>query len=398
MSSTLRDVWESIRTQPGRVGLSFLAVSIGILALTFLMAVTGGLRERARVMVRELGAQVVAILPPDKANRDLGPPLAGFHADLLANNLPGRDVSAVRRFQVKPEGSDDLLPVLATDEALARVRQWRISAGRFLDRRDIELGERNAVVTRALSHRRDWNLGSVINLQGVLFTVVGIVDGGASASEGESQDIRVQLGDDSVFVPHSVYASWTPSLTGPARAVDAIFVRAAPEESLDHLVRVCKGILGEPGVGASEVSWITPETLLRSIRKLQQTIGFSVGSIAALCLVLGGTTLMSLMLANVRDRVAEIGLRRALGARARDVAILFVLEACAITLGAAVVGTGIAAALLGLAGAFLPAPLRFGPATFLAPVLASFVLGVIFSYWPARTAARVVPAEALRSE
>lgn len=394
----LRDVWESIRTQPGRVGLSFLAVSIGILALTFLLAVTGGLRERARTLVQELGAHVVAILPPENSAPDSLSTLKGIHASLLSRNLPGRLVTAIKRFSVKFEGSDQAVSVIATDHQLAAVRRWPLAAGRFIDPRDVLNADRFAVITRALSARMDWNVGSTINLQGTPFVVVGVLDAGGTSTENESVDSRVLVGDDTVFVPHTVMAAWTPSLTGDARVLDAIFVQGRAEESLPGLVDLCRRLLTAPDQRADALNWITPETLLRGIRRLQQTIGFSVGSIAALCLILGGTTLMSLMLANVRDRVSEIGLRRALGATARDIALLFVLEACAITLAAAAAGTVIAVVLLAFADAFMPAPLRFSIGTFMVPVLASLLLGAIFSYWPARVAAQVAPAEALRSE
>lgn len=394
----VRDVWEGIRSRPGRVGLSFLAVSIGILALTFLLSVTGGLREKARLLVQELGAHVAAILPPDRPPRDAGPSLTGRHADLLSGNLPGRRVSAVRRFQVRPDGWEQTVALVATDAQLAQVRRWRVAAGRFLDPLDVAGGERHAVITRALSTRMDWNVGGTISLQGVPFTVVGILDTGGRSAEGESPEARLQLGEETVFVPHTVYAPWTPSLTGPARALDAIFIQAAPGEPIEQLVRAGRRILSSPDAAAAESSWVTPETLLRGIRRLQQTIGFAVGSIAGLCLLLGGTTLMSLMLANVRDRIPEIGLRRALGARARDVSLLFVLESCAITMAAAVAGTVSAGIALRAAGAMLPIPLALHLSTFLIPVLASLGLGAIFSYAPARAAARVAPAEALRSE
>jgi putative ABC transport system permease protein len=397
-NATMRDVWEGIRTQPGRAGLSFLAVGIGIIALTILLAVTGGLREKARLMVRELGAQVVAIVPPDIGTRDAGASLTRRHAKLLAAGLDGRMVSFIRRAPVKPEGWAQSVSVVVTDHALADVRQWRIVDGRFLDRTDVEQIQRHAVITSALGARANWSVGSAILLQGMPFTVVGVLETAAGAAESDSPDARLQIGDLAVFVPCSVAAPWLSGSEDDGRAVDAVFVLGREDETMDHLVSVCRNLLAAPDATVSGTSWITPETLLRGIRHMQRTIRLSVGSVAALCLILGGTTLMSLMLANVRDRVSEIGLRRALGARARDVSSLFVIEACAITLAAALAGTAAAWLLLTGAGARLPVPLRLDAWTFLIPVLASVGLGAIFSYWPARIASRIAPADALRNE
>jgi putative ABC transport system permease protein len=146
------------------------------------------------------------------------------------------------------------------------------------------------------------------------------------------------------------------------------------------------------------VAWVTPNLLLARIRKLQRTLHLTVGSIAFLCMVLGGTTLMSLMVANVRDRVTEIGLRRALGASSWDIASLFLMEACLVTGLAGLGGTMGTCLLLALFRSRFPVPLALDMHTVLLPVAAAVFLGAVFSYGPARAAARIVPAEALRND
>ena len=107
---------------------------------------------------------------------------------------------------------------------------------------------------------------------------------------------------------------------------------------------------------------------------------------------------MSLMVANVRDRVTEIGLRRALGATQWDIAILFVIESSIVTGVAAVIGTIGTHLLLVLGKNASPVPIRLGFRSILIPLTVSLVLGIIFSYWPAKMAANITPSEALRNE
>lgn len=175
-------------------------------------------------------------------------------------------------------------------------------------------------------------------------------------------------------------------------------MRLGAERPLEDQLRTAERLIETTGRDANKFSWVSPESLLAGIRRMQEAVAWSAGGIAGLCLVLGGMTLMSLMLANVRERVAEIGLRRALGARPVDVAALFVLEACLTTLLAAVIGCGMATVAAQVLVARFDLPLATNFRVLATPVLASVVLGCIFSVLPARRAARLHPAEALRNE
>lgn len=181
MSRLARDIWDGLRAQPGRVGLSFLAVAVGMLALTAQRAISGGLQERARRLVDELGAQVVAILPPETRAAEGEAFLTSRHAALLAANLGGRPVSRVRAQKVAAGGLDRPLAVVETDPQLAGLRRWRMRDGRFFDAADEAAGARHAVITPGLAARARWHVGSVITLQNLPFTVVGGGGGGRAA-------------------------------------------------------------------------------------------------------------------------------------------------------------------------------------------------------------------------
>jgi putative ABC transport system permease protein len=120
--------------------------------------------------------------------------------------------------------------------------------------------------------------------------------------------------------------------------------------------------------------------------------------VALLCLILGGATLMTLMMANIRDRIAEIGLRRALGAMPGDIASLFVIEACVITGSASLAGTVTAALLIVLGRGHTTLVFDLNIITLATPVIISLLLGVVFSYIPARMASHISPADALRND
>jgi putative ABC transport system permease protein len=392
-----RDIRDGIRTQRGRTALAFFAVAIGIMALTILIAVQEGLSARSRRLVQELGADVAALLPVE-AEEKAGPAkLDARWAEFVAAAFPGSVVSAVQSFKAPaPDGTEPLI-VVATDSRLAAVRRWPVLEGRFIDAGDERWAQRHAVVTRALRESEGWGPGDTIRLRGVAYTVVGVVDAGGAAGSGEPVRGSIATGERSVFVPRTAPLPLPEGTSARESGYDALYVRVPPEMETGEFARRAARLLAAPRM-RPRTTWVTPDMLVAGIRRLQRTIAFSAGSVATLCLVLGGTTLMSLMLANVRDRVPEIGLRRAIGAMPSDIALLFVAEGCIVTAAASAAGIAAAALVVGLGAGQFPVPIVLKASTVLIPVLASVAMGAIFSWWPARSAARLSPAEALRND
>lgn len=394
----LRDVLDGLRSEPGRAGLSFLAVTTGIVALTLLLAILGGLKEKSRLLIHELGANVMAVIPQQTDPAKSGPYLTKKSADVLAASLPKCRVSDVRFLESEMPGVEKSVTISGCDSLLAAVRGWRMAEGRFLDPVDLRSGERAVVVSAALAREQRWKVGNVISIQHTPFTVVGIVDAGADALARESGEPVLSTGQRSVFIPLTAPVDWGEAGQGARDRIDTVFIQVPPETSTEQVMPVVQRVLAAPEIGIGHASWITPELLVRGIRRLQRTIRLAGGGIALLCLVLGGTTLTSLMIANVRDRVAEIGLRRALGATSRDIAALFVAESCLLTVAAATTGTLVVGILVCLGGSGLSTLLKLNGLSFVLPVAVSVILGMVFSWWPARTAAKISPAEALRND
>ncbi|NCC52483.1 MAG: ABC transporter permease [Spartobacteria bacterium] len=393
--ASLRDVWDGIRVQPGRIGLSFMAIGVGITALTVLVAVLGGLQQRSRQMLQEFGANVFAVV---QERTDEKKALSAHHARMLAANLTNAVVTGVRKQRVPTYGTAREVDVVMTDAQFIKVRQWPVLSGRFLDERDVQTHQRSLVVSRALSRAWNWNPGDTVSLKDMPFTVVGVVDPGGGLLEVEAADSSASLGDQIVFVPAGMPTYWSEWIDQTPDALNALFIRVRDPRMFDAVLRRAQRLMTQSGYQVNGLEWITPDILLKRIRRLQQTIRLTVGSIAVLCLVLGGTTLMSLMVANVRDRVSEIGLRRALGATPWDVASLFLLEACLVTGAAGFAGSILTHGVLLLLRGRFPVPLQLGMVSIFLPLIVAVALGAIFSYAPAHAAARIAPSAALRND
>ena len=398
MRRTLRDIFEGFRAQPAGVAISLSAIVTGIASLTVLMAVMGGLRDRAEQMVNELGVNVIAIINQADVTETNKMGLRVQHASLLEQNLPGHTVATVRRYDVPTFGTNSFLSVVATDSTFADIRQWRLRDGRFLDSRDIDDRERSAVISHTLSSQWGWNSGDIIMLGNMPFNVVGIVETGGTALDTEVGNSDLILGERVVFVPRTLVPYWADGAMKIDEKLDAIFVKIPNSASLEASEKLSRRLLSEPGNHLEDVSWVTPETLIQGINRLGNTITWAAGSVVALALLLAGATLMGVMLTNVRSRVTEIGLRRTLGATRQDIISMFLMEACLLSGIAAVVAIGGTYLLLVLGRNAFPVPVSTGSGTIIVPFVVAIMLSIAFSYWPAKTAAGIKPAEALRNE
>ena len=396
--ATTRDIRDGLRSRSGRTALTFLAMVIGFATLSILLMVLGGLAEKSEQIVKELGINVAAILRQNRLDGQDGAGLEERHREFLAKNFRDCVFSSVRRFDAPSAGKDKALTVIATDGDLLRVRQWRLSEGRFLDSEDVISRRRAAVVSRSLCDQWGWRLGDLVDIRGSLFRVVGVLQAGSEILGEGGESSPWKYGELIALVPKTLAPLWIKAWNGPHPPIDAIFMSVPSTMEFGRTVDQARRLLSQPDMRAGTPSWVLPDTIRAGIKSMQRTIAWTGGSVSALCLILGGLTLMSLMLANVRDRVGEIGLRRSLGAMPREIAFLFFIEGELTAVAAAVVA-GLMAHLFALFGGLAaPFPLKIGASSALLPLAAAFLLAAVFSYGPARVAARITPSVALRYE
>ena len=384
MSKLTSDIWIGLRTVPARAGLVFLSLFIGLFAATVLISAQEALRRQARELVEDFGADSFALV---RAGSSDGAPWGRERVAFFRTALgEAAIVSGLQRL-VAPPGVE--IAVVAGDAELARVRNWQFTSGRGLDAADVRQGARHAVASEALCHQYGWRVGELFLIGQESFRLVGCV---------ESADVAWPLvTGPAVLIPYSLDAVDTSST--PARyQVEAIWFRAAGDPNAERLQQRVAALLTQLGMDSQDVEWVTPESLLQGIRRWQRMVTWTAGSGSVLGLLLGAVTLAGMLLTGVRERIPEIGLRRALGARRREIAGLFVVESLVLTIAAALAGSGAAEVTLHGLGERFPLPVYFGWETRLLPLILAVVLALLCSIGPAIFAARLPPAEALRNE
>lgn len=365
----LQDLREGWRTSPARVILVLTAVGTGTLTLTLLLAVLGGLRLQAGRLAADFGANA-AILELDHNNR---PALTHSHLNTLRAQFPSATWIGERAYGPQSIPGLGRITLYAATPGWETARGLPLLSGRPLDPADADQHRAYALASSDLGLAP----GDRLRIHQTEFTLVGITGPGRF-----------------LLIPHTLRGDWEdPEATTHLHRIRLIQTQPDPEP----LFRQIRQFFAHEAPQAN-LHLITPEQLLAETRRLSRILRHVLGTVTLLALLLGGSTLASLMVQNVRQRRREIGLRMAIGARQRDIFILFLLEGLLLSTFAAFIGICIGAHLLQHVPAEVNLPLHSGAAVLAPPLLLAAAIGGIFSCIPARIATRLVPAQALRCE
>jgi putative ABC transport system permease protein len=282
---------------------------------------------------------------------------------------------------------DGFVTVVGVNENLTKVFDRPLHRGRTLSAADIDTRRRVAVLGSVTADQLFGDvdpLGRQVSIAGVRFRVVGIY-GEVGSAFGVSRD-------EEIHIP----VTTAQRLVGTQR-VDALAVKAPSTEGIEALQARLVAALQDKYPG-EEFSAVTQTQILGTIGRILSLLTLVLAAIAAISLLVGGVGVSNIMLVSVRERTREIGLRKALGARQRDVLLQFLIEAVLLTTVGGVLGI-----LLGVGGSLLID--RFSPLpaviSWWSPALAfgvSVAVGVFFGVAPARRAGRLDPVTALRTE
>ena len=388
----LRLALSRLRTSRLRAALTMLGVVIGVASVVALVGVGQGTTANITARLAGLGTYLLTISPTARSSTStltLEDAAAIAKVEGVAAVAPEIQTSASITVGTKSTTTS----VIGTSAEYAMVRAYDVWQGSFLTDPTVSSGVRVAVLgaTTASDLGLDASsLGTTISVNGLPFRVIGILQpkGGAG----------FQNPDDQVLVPLATVSKY---FVGGDR-VRTIGVSVASDEGMTSATNAITALLRDrhelAATDAADFQVFNQTQLLDAASSISATLTLLLGGIASISLIVGGIGIMNIMLVSVRERTREIGIRKAIGARGRDILAQFLIEALTLSLLGGLIGIALGLGVSALIGQIAGWGFHFSPTTVAAAVLFSLAVGIVFGVWPARQAARLDPISALRYE
>jgi putative ABC transport system permease protein len=404
----MRIALEALRLNLMRSALTMLGIVIGVGSVITMIAVGSGAEAQVAQQIRSLGSNLMIIVSGAITS---GGVRLGFGTQLT---LSEDDAHAIQRevpetLVTSPgvRGSAQAIygdvnwstVIFGTTPDFFVAREWDVSQGRTFLQADVDGAAKVALlgqtVARTLFGDSD-PVGRLIRIKKVPFTVIGVLDRKGQSLQGQDQD-------DIIIMPLTTARNRVIGASqANRRAVGAILVKmregadlGAAETQIHALLRQRHHL--QPG--QDDDFWIRNlSEVLVTQQASSRALTLLLAAIASVSLVVGGIGIMNIMLVSVTERTREIGLRMAVGARARDILSQFLVEATTLALvgGAAGIFLGVVASVV--IGGWAGWQTQLRPEAILLAVGFSAAVGIFFGFYPARKASLLQPIEALRYE
>jgi putative ABC transport system permease protein len=404
----LRIALRSLRVNKLRTALTMLGIMIGVAAVIAMVSVGTGAQARVAEQIQSLGSNLIIVLSgsSNAAGVRLGQgsqlTITEDDATAIAREVPAVQVAAPSsrgNAQVVYGNLNWSTGIQGVTADYFEARDWPIDDGRPILQEDTDGATKVALLgqTTALNLFGESDpLGQIIRIKKVPFTVVGLLSRKGQSSWGQDQD-------DVILIPLSTAKKKVLGVSqANARSVGSISIKIRPDENMPDAENQIRGLLRQRHrlpPSQDDDFWLRNlSEVLQTQEESSKVMTYLLAAIASVSLLVGGIGIMNIMLVSVTERTREIGLRMAVGARARDILTQFLVEAVTLSLIGGIIGIA-----LGVGGSNAISYLAEWP-TVLAPgsVVIAFgfaaAIGIFFGFYPARKASRLDPIEALRYE
>jgi putative ABC transport system permease protein len=388
-SQAMKLALKSLSGSKVRSLLTMLGIIIGVAAVIVLVSLIGGFSNDLSSQFESLGTNLVSVnIRGRGGNLRVEPEdmieLADENGDVLAYCSPTVTVSAD---SIKYGAEElDTTTITGCNEDYPFIKSYTLSSGRFVCWQDVESRNKIVVIGSYVAQEFFGNedpLGSDIKINGDRYTVVGVL--------GEIADTTESSQDDVIIMPYT--AAQRLSRFG---MVNSYVMSSTSSDTAEEAISIIKAYLYKVFSNEDYYSVTSQSQMLEMVSELTGTLTLVLVGVAGISLLVGGIGIMNIMLVSVTERTREIGIRKSLGGKRRDIMRQFVIEAAVTSASGGIIGIVVGIAAAYAAGKVFDMSVAISAAAVIIAFTVSVAIGVVFGYFPAAKAASLNPIEALR--
>ncbi|MCA9385520.1 ABC transporter permease [Candidatus Dojkabacteria bacterium] len=391
----------SLRSNVFRTFFSTLGIIIGVMAVVALLGIGKSAQRSIELSFDSFGSNSIYVVPGQQSD-NFGPPnLADTFTlsevdrfiDYPKKYIEGIAAQTFTNFRVQYGNTTESQTILGSHGDYIEIQNFEAEYGRLLTKKDSDQRAKVALVGPDLIEdffNGENPVGKTMRINGTSFTVIGVFKKkGTSSFDNPNDDIMIP------FTTYSQYLVSGDNLSlVSVEAIDPKFVEQAKDETRSILRKI-------RGVGTNQEDDFTVRDSGEILSSINQITGIFTGflsSIAAISLLVGGIGVTNIMFVSITERTKEIGLRKSIGAKNRDILIQFLTESIMVTLLGGIIGICVGIILSFIASKLLDLPTEIYLDAIGLGVLFSVIIGLIFGIYPAQKASKLNPIDALRYE
>ena len=379
--------------------LTMLGIMVGVASVILLISLGEGARVYVRNIFMNMGSNLL-IITPGKAETTGKHPIMGVTKHILRYEdamALKRRVSGIRGISPVILGSGSVkfgnrkrdTTILGVNEEFPEVRNLHVEIGSFISEEDVR-GKRNVVtlgrrVKKELFEFKN-PLGRFVTINNRRFRVIGIM-------ERKGMTLGFDM-DDVVFIPVK-----TAEKLFNTKALFEIIVSVRHKEEMERVIEQIKRVLKKRHGNKEDFTINSQAEILKSLDSIIRALTYMLGGIASISLLVGGIGIMNIMLVSVKERTKEIGIRKAVGAKNRDILLQFLCESALLSLLGGFAGIGVGVGAAKFLKLMIPSlPLKVSLWSVILSAGFSGMIGIFFGVYPAKQGANLDPVLALRYE
>jgi putative ABC transport system permease protein len=404
--------FDNLRAHKLRSLLTMLGMIFGVAAVVAMLSIGAGAQQEVMAFIEQLGVRNLIVEAREASNyeslqkvRKISPGLTFQDLRVVQANLQGITAATARkRFtgaKLLPRPQGEAPAIYGVDIGYVPIANLTVVSGRFFDEKETTAAAPVAVLGEGASASlfgAEDPVGRYVKVNDQWFLVIGVA-GPQLTVQSEVAGVPAQDRNNLIYVPlNAAIFRLEDGQSQYKDEIDGIYLQLRSSGEIPAGAALLRGLLNGSHGDAPDFSIISPAELLAQQRRTQRIFEMVMVAIASISLLVGGIGIMNIMLASVMERTREIGVRRAIGAKRRDVIRQFLIETTIISLAGGVMGVLVGVGLSQLIGYFAGWSTIVTTSSIVLAFVVSVGIGLVFGLYPAARAASLDPVKALHYE